>query len=455
MCRTAGPLSPKASTANSLSERAPARAPATSRTGPSAGRPSCPRASSRGTGRALSGIARPVTTYFGGLRPGIGYERRTRLANGAARRLARPSSASASVSAAGMRRRAAAMTIGPATYPPPPSTASGRRFARIRSQAAGAANARSAARACSMPGRRGSPLTRNVSSSKPASGTSRASARSGDPANVTRAPRFRSASPIASAGRTCPAVPPAAIRNALCSRSCIARDVKEDPDAGERDHEARAAVRDKRQRNPGQRREPHHRSEVDRRLAADERGQAGREPLAEGVLALQRDLQAEVGEGAVGGDHGGRADEAKLLADDGEDHVRVRLREVVHLLNALAEAHAEDPAGAEPDHRLHGLEAGPLRVLPRVEEAEQARAAVRLEPDGEQAERGDDPEAGTERPARRARDEQHRGKHHDDRNRGSEVGLDQDQPAEDERDEADRAPELGERARRLVARQVA
>ena len=100
--------------ARSASARRPARrrraAPA-----PSAGRPSCARASSRGSGRALSGIARPVTTYFGGLRPGIGYERKTRLANGAARRLARPRWASASVSAAGIRRRAAATTIGPAT----------------------------------------------------------------------------------------------------------------------------------------------------------------------------------------------------------------------------------------------------------------------------------------------------------------------------------------------------
>ena len=70
MCSTAGPLSPNASTASSFSERAPARAPATSSTGPSAGRPSCARASARGTGRALAGIARPVTTYFGGSRPG-------------------------------------------------------------------------------------------------------------------------------------------------------------------------------------------------------------------------------------------------------------------------------------------------------------------------------------------------------------------------------------------------
>ena len=49
-------------------------------------------------------------------------------------------------------------------------------------------------------GLRGKPLISNVSSSKPASGTSRDSTRSGLPANVTVAPRARSASPTASAG---------------------------------------------------------------------------------------------------------------------------------------------------------------------------------------------------------------------------------------------------------------
>jgi hypothetical protein len=51
--------------------------------------------------------------------------------------------------------------------------------------------------------------------------------------------------------------------------------------------------------------------------------------------------------------------------------------------------------------------------------------------------------------------QQHRSNHHHDRDRRAEVGLDQDQAAEDERDEADRAPELGKAARRLVAREVA
>ena len=64
-------------------------------------------------------------------------------------------------------------------------------------------------------------------------------------------------------------------------------------------------------------------------------------------------------------------DEPELLADDGEDHVGVRLGQVVDLLHALAEPLAEEVARAEADLRLDDLEPGPLRVLPRIEEAEQ------------------------------------------------------------------------------------
>jgi hypothetical protein len=83
------------------------------------------------------------------------------------------------------------------------------------------------------------------------------------------------------------------------------------------------------------------------------------------------------------------------------------------------------------------------------------RKLNRLEPHREQAERRDDPEAAAERAAGRAGHEQHRREHDDDRNRRAEVGLDQDQATEDDRHEADRPPELCQRARRLTAREVA
>src|SRR5919201_6367963 len=142
----------------------------------------------------------------------------------------------------------------------------------MRAHANGALPATTNARTSASEGRRGKPATRNVSSSKPASGTSRASSRSGDPANVTRTSRCTSASATASDGSTCPAVPPAAITHRSSPlRDMTTGDVKEDADGEERHDERRAAVGDEGQRNPGQRSEPEHGGQVDHRLAGDER----------------------------------------------------------------------------------------------------------------------------------------------------------------------------------------
>src|SRR5207244_13574980 len=145
--------------------------------------------------------------------------------------------------------------------------------------------------------------------------------------------------------------------------------------------------------------------EVDGGLAADEPDDARREALAEGVARDERDPQAGVGEERVPEDERGRSDQPELLADDREDHVRVGLGQVVHLLDALAEAVAADSTGAESDQGLDGLETGALGVVPRVEEAEDARAPVRLEPDRREPERAGEPDAGAEDPRRRPGDE--------------------------------------------------
>jgi hypothetical protein len=65
-------------------------------------------------------------------------------------------------------------------------------------------------------------------------------------------------------------------------------DVKEDPDRQEGDDEARASVRDERERDSGQRREAENRREVHRGLPADERRDPRGEPLSEGILAADR-----------------------------------------------------------------------------------------------------------------------------------------------------------------------
>ena len=69
-------------------------------------------------------------------------------------------------------------------------------------------------------------------------------------------------------------------------------DVKENPDAGEEDDEARAAVREERERDAGERRASHHGEDVHRGLPADEHREPGGEALPERVLAAQRDVEA-------------------------------------------------------------------------------------------------------------------------------------------------------------------
>src|SRR5688572_16108787 len=321
-------------------------------------------------------------------------------------------------------------------------------------QANGAAAACAAALTGPIPRRRGKPLTSNGSNGYPASATSRASTRSGDPANVTSTPRPRSASAIASAGSTWPAVPPAAIRHRSELSSSTGSDVKEDPDASEHHHEAGAPCGDEGERNSGQRRDSEDGGEVDGRLAADERRERGGEALAEGVRAAQGDLQPRVGERAVGGDHERRADQPELLADDREDHVGVRLREVEDLLDALTEPLAEQSPRAEADERLHGLEAGALRIVPRVHEAQDPRASVGLDPDRGDADGGGDRRGGAEQSDRRAGHKQQTAEHHDDADHRPEVRLQQDEGAEDAGDETERPRELSECLRRATSSEV-
>ena len=334
---------------------------------------------------ARAGIGRPVTRYFAPSRPGS--RRRGRRGARTAPR--------AGSRARGARRPRSARPGCRAAAPRTPSARRRSRRRRGRRRAGGArgsaarerrAPARTSARTSSSPSRRGKPEIANVSSSKPASGTSCDSTRSGDPANVTVTPRSRSASATASAGRTCPAVPPAAIRHASLRRLVpFTAMLRRMPTAGEQHDEARPAVRDERERIPVSGAMP---STAARLIAAWPQTSAVM-PAASSFpngsrqrSAMRKPANANAAKAPITSD---RADQAELLADHGEDHVRVRLGQVRDLPDALAEPLAGEPARADPDHRLDDLEAGALGVAPRVEEAEDARAAVRLDPDRERA----------------------------------------------------------------------
>jgi hypothetical protein len=152
------------------------------------------------------------------------------------------------------------------------------------------------------------------------------------------------------AGTTCPAVPPAATTTLAAlgtARSAPsagsrgapalddaqfasgsgprARHAEDQPNREQRRQQAAVAVGDEGQGHPGQRRQPHHGEEVDRRLDQDQRGEAGDQQLAVVVLRFFRHLQAGVAEEAEQPDDADDADQAQLLADHGRDHVGVGL----------------------------------------------------------------------------------------------------------------------------------
>src|SRR5205085_8083779 len=98
----------------------------------------------------------------------------------------------------------------------------------------------------------------------------------------------------------------------------------------------------------------------------------------------------------------------------------------MNLLHALTEPLPEEMSGAEADLRLDDLKACALRVVPRIDEAEDARAHVRLAHHDKQPDRRYQEEAAAERARPCARGEENGAGHHGECDRSPEVRLEQD-----------------------------
>ena len=132
----------------------------------------------------------------------------------------------------------------------------------------------------------------------------------------------------------------------------------------------------------------------------------------------------------------------------------MRLGQVVVLDHSLAEPDAEETAGREADHGLHRLEAGAERVVPRVQEAEEAYAAVRRERDRHEPEGSDVAGAERERPARCPRNKQDDSDDDDDHDRRPEIRLGEHETAEHKEQHAERSPQFLQRARCRTAGEI-
>ena len=129
------------------------------------------------------------------------------------------------------------------------------------------------------------------------------------------------------------------------------------------------------------------------------------------------------------------ADEAEFFGDVGEDEVGGRFGKVEELLHAFHEAAAGEAAGADGDERLVDVESGALRIGVGMHEDEHALAAPGNpeQQRGKRRQRGGD--AGDELLPLHAGQHQHQRGDAGQHQRGSQIGLLDDQQHEDQRDE--------------------
>ena len=130
-------------------------------------------------------------------------------------------------------------------------------------------------------------------------------------------------------------------------------------------HQRRPAEGDERQRHPGEGQHPDDPADDQEGLHAEQRGEPGGQQLLEGRLGPQGDAQPAADQQQEGGEHGGSAQQAQLLADDGEDEVGLPGRDALRL--AQPGPGAGDAPVGQGEGRLHHLEAGALGRRPRVE----------------------------------------------------------------------------------------
>src|SRR6266852_4229830 len=175
-----------------------------------------------------------------------------------------------------------------------------------------------------------------------------------------------------------PPVPPPAIINtplSPMSESPLARllrKIEKQADRDEARDQRRSAVAHQRQRQSLGGHEAKRDADVDERLDRDHHGEPERGVEIEALLAESRDPEAAPNQKGKGRNHGDRADESQLLADNRENEVGVRLGKEEEFLPSVADAQPMQAAGTDRDERLHGLESLPLRIGLGIQKGQKA-----------------------------------------------------------------------------------
>src|SRR3984957_2957564 len=244
--------------------------------------------------------------------------------------LVNPGSALGSKITFGMPRIHVASIIGPAAYPPTPNAATGWCLLRMRiaSSKPGPRIARFFASV--TPPLPLSPPARSVSSGSPACGTSFTSIPRWVPTSTTSLslPLDNHSRAIAIAGKTCPPVPPPAIKSFTPLRFRLLTDIEEHASGQQHHQHVGAAVADERKRDSLGRHEAEHDDEIDQRLENHHRCDAERKQAAKTVRRGVRGTNSSPRVDAEERDDDDGADEAELFADHRINKVGVRFREI-------------------------------------------------------------------------------------------------------------------------------
>src|SRR4051812_45330869 len=154
-------------------------------------------------------------------------------------------------------------------------------------------------------------------------------------------------------------------------------DALHDPQAHRQADQRCAAVRDERQRDPGDRHDPDDHPEVHEQLEEDHRREAGREHRPERILRAPTGDEQPPEQRREQDEQDHRADEPELLEVDRRDEIAVGHRQEVELVLApVRQAGSRPPTRAHRDLRLVDLVSGTLRVERGVEEREDPGALV-------------------------------------------------------------------------------
>src|SRR6266404_1146758 len=212
-----------------------------------------------------------------------------------------------------------------------------------------------------------------------------------------------------------------------CGLRGLLRNIQQHSSRQEHHQQTRAAVADKRQRNPFRRHHAQYDSKINERLKQHHGGDAERQQASESVRRRKGRAQPTPAINGEERNDNHRAEKAQLLANDRVNKIGVRLRKIKELLLALHQANSGESSGADGDQRLQQLKAGALRIGAGIEKSHQPGLPVR-DVGNQQVENRQRRDATSDEPLpRKSRDKEHCGGDQHNVYGGAEVRLQQNE----------------------------